>query len=374
MTHDWLLVETLGHEPAVVAHGRHTKNLAPISEFLRRSPHLMSIQAAVAETVHTGHGLDTITPKHDLVIRTEVVRMSDGHIHGVHLWTGPPGEEPPDRPTPGPLKWDLTSGVATDTPESLANSGLDPATDATQGRAFAEDLPARDLNPNETRVLSLAVRPVPGDTVCRTWDVTDHTGELVTVGFVARSILETMDDGSERVICRAMNWRSERDDTPTAPDNPGQRLLDEPAQSGVHRALVDPDNWTLLKWIDDPCPYYDWRGTESGEPFVDPAEAAHMYSMATEFADGAAGRVLRLRGNGGGWVPMHVTVNRVELEADTSAGLISLRLPTEAELADPEPADSEPAGAELAGAPAEPPKRPRKSKPRRKDGSTKPAG
>ena len=128
MDHDWLLVETLGDEPAVVAQGARTKNLVPISSFLRRNPHLMAIQSAIGETVRAGHALSIITPKHDRVIRTEVVHMSDGVIHGVHLWIGPPDAEPPERPIPGPLKWDLTSGVATDTPESLANAGRDIAT------------------------------------------------------------------------------------------------------------------------------------------------------------------------------------------------------------------------------------------------------
>jgi hypothetical protein len=250
---DWLLVETLGHEPVVVAAGRRTTNLAPISAFLRRSPHLMAIQTAIAETVHSGHGLNTITPKNGRVIRTEVVRMSDGHIHGVHVWSGPPDEEPPDRPVPGPLKWDLTSGIATDTPESLANSGMDPCQDATNGRAFAEDLPTRDLNPSETRVLTLANRPQPGDTICATWEVTDHTGEPITVGFVARSNMETLDDGSERLICRAMNWRSEPDcadgtadrvelygDASTEPGAPTFAGAGELAHSGLADAIDPP--------------------------------------------------------------------------------------------------------------------------------------
>ena len=80
--------------------------------------------------------------------------MSDGRIHGVHVWIGPPDMEPPDASAPGPLKWDLTAGVATDTPESLYNSGRDPSTEATHGRAFAEDLPKRALNPSEAKVLS----------------------------------------------------------------------------------------------------------------------------------------------------------------------------------------------------------------------------
>ena len=55
--------------------------------------------------------------------------------------------------------------------------------------------------------------------------------------------------------------------------------------------------------------------------------------MTKEFADGATSRVLRLPGNDTEWVPVHVTVNRVELEPGTFAGLISLRLPTDDELA-----------------------------------------
>ena len=98
MTHDWLLVETLGSEPAVVAQGPRTKNLVPISAFLRRNPHLMAIQSAIGETVRAGVGLSSITPKNDRVIRTEIVKMSDGLIHGVHLWIGPPDLEAPARP------------------------------------------------------------------------------------------------------------------------------------------------------------------------------------------------------------------------------------------------------------------------------------
>ena len=58
-----------------------------------------------------------------------------------------------------------------------------------------------------------------------------------------------------------------------------------------------------------------------------------MAAMTTEFADGATSRVLRMPGHDGGWVPVHVTVNRVELEPDIFAGLVSLRLPTDEELA-----------------------------------------
>jgi Rv3651-like, C-terminal domain/Rv3651-like, middle domain/Rv3651-like, N-terminal len=334
MAHDWLLVETLGDEPAVVAQGRQLKNLVPITTFLRRSPRLSAVRTAIAESVQTGQSLTSITPKRDRVIRTEPVVMSDGRMHGVHVWTGQADAEPPERPTPGPLKWDLTLGVATDTRESLANSGKNPELEVTYGRAFAEDLPSRELNPNETKVLAMAVKAEPGQTLCSTWDFTDWQGNPVRIGFVARSALESGPDGRDHLIARAMNWRAELKGPAVTVDDLAQRILNGLAQAGVHRALVDLNNWTLLKWLDEPCSFYDWRGSEVDRPKVHPDDEHVMASMTKEFANGATSRVLRMRGRDADWVPVHVTVNRVELEPGTFAGLVSLRLPTDDELAD----------------------------------------
>lgn len=339
MTHDWLLVETLGSEPVVVARGGRTEDMVPIRAFLRRNPHLMAVQTAITETVRGGHGLSSITPKNDRVIRTEVVRMSDGRIHGVHVWIGPPDVDPPERPVPGPLKWDLATGVATATTESLANSGRDPHTEDTHGRALAEDLPMRDLNPSETKVLSMAIRPEPGQTFCSTWDVTDYRGAPIAVGFSARALLEAEEDGGERLVCRAMNWRAEREGPALPPDHLAQRILDGLAQSGLHRALVDLDTWKLLKWLDPPAPFYDWRANE-----VHPDDGIHLARMIMELAQGATTAVMRMRTTDGGWAPVHVTINRIELEPDTFAGMASVRLPTESEVreAGSFPAASEP--------------------------------
>ena len=333
MTHDWLLVETLGSEPIVVAQGPRTKNLVPISAFLRRNPNLMAIQTAIGETVRAGVGLSSITPKNDRVIRTDVVKMSDGLIHGVHLWIGPPELDPPDRPIPGPLVWDLTSGVATDTTESLWNSGWDPEKAPTHGRAFADDLPRRDLNPSEAQVLSMAIKPEAGTTFCGTWDITDFKGEPITIGFVSRVLQESQDDGTERLICRAMNWRSVREGPAVPHDYLAQRILDGLAQPGVYRCLVDLNNWTLLKWLDDPAPFFDWRASVAGDRAVHPDDCGEMKKMAMEFATGTASGVLRMAAHGGGWTPVHVTVNRVQLEKDIYAGLATMRVPTDAEIA-----------------------------------------
>ncbi|OBJ04337.1 hypothetical protein A5660_18875 [Mycobacterium alsense] len=333
MAHDWLLVETLGGEPAVVAHGLQLKNLVPITTFMRRSPHLAAVQTAIAESVRTGQSLTSITTKRARVIRTEPVIMSDGHVHGVHVWTGPADVEPAERPIPGPLKWDLTLGVATDTRESLANSGKNPDLEVTLGRAFAEDLPSRELNPNETKILAMAVRAKPDQTICSTWDLTNWQGEPIRIGFVARTGLEAGPDGRDHLIARAMNWRAERKGPMVSTDDLAQRILNGLAQAGVHRALVDLDSWTLLKWLDEPCTFYDWRGNKTDRPKIHPDDEHLKSAMAEEFANGPTSRVVRMRGHDADWVPVHVTVNKIELEPDAYAGLVSLRLPTDEEVA-----------------------------------------
>lgn len=332
--HDWLLVETLGGEPTVVAQGRQLKDLVPIKTFLRRSPFLSAVRTAIAETVQTGQSMTSITPKRDRVIRTEPVVMSDGFVHGVHVWTGPADAEPPERPIPGPLKWDLTMGVATDTRESLINSGKNPEIEVTYGRAFAEDLPSRELNPNETKVLAMAVKADPDQTICSTWDVTDWQGKPVRIGFVARTGLEAGPNGRDHLVARAINWRTERQGPGVSTDDLAQRILNGLAQAGVHRALVDPKNWSLLKWLDEPCTFYDWRGNTTSKPRVHPDDEPAVATMTARFVDGPVSRVLRMPGGDGEWVPVHVTLNRVELEPDAFAGLVSLRLPSDSEIAD----------------------------------------
>ncbi|BBZ78083.1 hypothetical protein MANY_34200 [Mycolicibacterium anyangense] len=330
MDQDWLLVETLGTEPVVVAQGRRMKNLVPITAFLRRHPHRAAIQTAITETVIAGTSLASITPKSDRVIRTEPVTMSDGKVHGVHVWIGPADAEPPQRPIPGPLIWDMTAGEATDTVESLTNSGMNPAQERTHGRAFVEDLPSRDLHKNEARVLAMAVDTAPGRTYCSSWDFTDKLGGFRRVGFVVRTAMEPAADGTEHLIARAMNLVGELDETDIPTGLLAQRILKGLSQRGVYRAIVDLGSWHLLKWLDEPCPHYDWR---QGMQFH-PDDRTKLEPMVKEFETGSTSRVLRLPANGSGWVPMHIMANRIELDNGVFAGLITLRLPTDAELAE----------------------------------------
>ncbi|MDT7733581.1 MAG: hypothetical protein QOE12_755, partial [Mycobacterium sp.] len=134
-------------------------------------------------------------------------------------------------------------------------------------------------------------------------------------------------------IARGMNWRADPADEPTPSDRLAEQILHGLAQPGVHRALFDPHSWTLLKWLDAPCPFYDWRRITADDPRIHPDDEPKTTAMTKEFAAGAASAVLRMPAHGGGWVPVHVTVNRVQIDEQTFAGLVSLRLPTDSELA-----------------------------------------
>lgn len=331
-------METLGDQPVVVAQGRQMKNFVPIAVFLRRNPNLAAIQTAIAETVATGTGLASITPQTKRVIRTEPVQMSDGRMHAVHVWCGPVDDEPPERPIPGPLKWDITIGEGSATAEYFVNAGMDPAAEASTGRAFAEDVPSRSLNRDESKALSMAIDAAPGRTYCATWDFPDKQGAFRRVGWCARTLMEPNDDGTEHLVARSMNILESVSDSPVPPSAFADRILSGMAQPGVYRAVADINTWNLLKWLDEPCPYFNWRSPE-----VHPVDREHLTEQMTEELEhGATTAVLRLAANtDGDWVPLHVTINRMELDGGVYAGLVTLRLPTEDELthAHPEPSE-----------------------------------
>lgn len=331
MTGHWLLVETLGDEPVVVAQGRQMKNFVPIGSFLRRNPNLAAIQTAIAETVATGTPLASITPKTKRVIRTEPVAMPDGRIHGVHLWCGSSDGEPAERPIPGAYKADLNLAEASVTEQFLLNVGKDPATESLTGRSLAEDIPDRNLNEGEAKALSWTIDLVPGRTFAANWGWIDRFGAFRRVGFCFRTIMEPIDDGEEHLMARSMNVVEAVGASPAPNDHLAHRIVEGLAQPGMYRAIVDLKNWTLLKWLDGPCPYYDWRGHVRMHPHDYEHYKAHMIDG---LATGSASAVLRLAGNDGEWVPLHITLSRMELDDGVYGGLMFLRLPTVAELLD----------------------------------------
>ncbi len=307
------------------------KNFVPLSVFLRRNPNLAAIQTAITETMSNGTGLASVTPTTRRVIRTEPVTMSDGHIHAVHVWCGPTDVDPPDRPVPGPLKWDVTLGEGTVTGEYLVNAGQDPAQEALTGRAFAEDIPSRSLNRDESKALSWSIDAAPDRTYCATWDFTDKLGGSRRVGWCARTLMEPDADGSDHLIARAMNLVEQVGEAQSGPGELAHRIVDGHSQPGSYRLIMDLANWRPLKWLDEPCPLVEWRGANQIHP---DDEDTVRPRMRREFAEGSTSAVLRLPAKDGGWVALHVAITRMELEDGVHAGLATLRVPTDGELTD----------------------------------------
>lgn len=54
--------------------------------------------------------------------------------------------------------------------------------------------------------------------------------------------------------------------------------------------------------------------------------------MRKELKSGTTSAVLRLPGNDSDWIPLHITISRVELDEGITGGLVSVRLPTADEL------------------------------------------
>lgn len=325
---EWLLVETLGEQPAVVAQGRHMRNFVPISIFLRRNPNLRPINAAITRTLTGRAGLSVETASGNRTIQTEPVIMSDGRIHGVHLWYGTTGTEPPERPLPGAWKSDVELTCSA-TAQFLVNIGKDPAVEPLTGRSIADDIPTGSFNTGEAEALSWAIDLGPGRTFAANWGFCDDQGMHRRVGFCVRIRLEAGPDGTEHLTGRSMNLLESINRAPLTTDQLAQRVIDGLARPGVHRAIVDLNTWNLIKWIDGPCPLYDWRAN----PRVHPEDIDRISAqMREELTFDQTSAVLRLPANGGGWIPIHLTINRVELDKGVFAGLVALRLPTADEL------------------------------------------
>jgi hypothetical protein len=151
MANDWLLLETLGDEPVVVV-----PPVAPGAGHPARHSHQTVAQRSATRTADSGSA--GLGPDH----RYPAVTVHSGRI--------PPCS--PHTAARSPTTW-----------------------------------PRKELVPDETKVLSQAIQAKPGDRMCSAWDVTDRRGDPISVGWVAGADLETMPDGTQHLITRAMNWR-----------------------------------------------------------------------------------------------------------------------------------------------------------------------
>jgi hypothetical protein len=146
-----------------------------------------------------------------------------------------------------------------------------------------------------------------------------------------RTAFETAEDGTQHLIARALNLLEALGDPALPPANLAHRILHGMSQPGVYRAIVNLADWTPLKWLDDPCPLFDWRGRVRLHPDEENVVSGRIRDELQ--SGGTTSAVVRLPSEDGGWVRMHVTISRVELDTGIYGGLVTVRLPTDAELA-----------------------------------------
>ncbi|CPY61531.1 Uncharacterised protein [Mycobacteroides abscessus] len=103
MSRDWMLLETLGDEPTVIAIGSQARNLAPLESVLRRNRHRPLIEAAIADCRRTGEVTAAFTPARDRVVHVHPISMDKANIHGVQSGSARPTSTRRHAPWPGPV-------------------------------------------------------------------------------------------------------------------------------------------------------------------------------------------------------------------------------------------------------------------------------
>lgn len=288
---------------------------APLGMFLRRSPSLAAIHTAIAETVASGTGLASITPKSKRVIRTEPVQMTDGRIHGVHVWCGPTADVPSERPIPGPLKWDFTDGDGSASNEYLANTGVDPAQDSPNDRDSRTVLIVDDCSPRETPQ-SWVANITAGLTYCATWEFADQLSSLRRVGWWIRTLTEPGEDGRDHVVARGMNLVEAIGKFPNQAPIPSDHQPDE------YQVVVDAKTWRVLSWASDPRPGINRQPTAQSNPASSEQLSDNPGGDAPPVA---VSGTLRALNDTGDEVGLHVSLNEVKLPGGDIGGLVRLR-------------------------------------------------
>ncbi|WP_197288436.1 GAF domain-containing protein [Nocardia sp. NRRL S-836] len=116
MAADWLLVETFGgvrQEPTVLAVGNNPKNMVSVRSVLGRRPFLPDVLGTTARVVVGREPVEArTTTGRRRVIAYPLLAHSGDPVHGVQVWVGPLGEEPPPRPSAGAWHINLARHVS----------------------------------------------------------------------------------------------------------------------------------------------------------------------------------------------------------------------------------------------------------------------
>lgn len=202
----WLLIETFGDskQPTVIGVGSTAKKMVPLKEILARGPGLLDVQAAVARARRERGRVEFLSA--DGRRRTVAVPLEaySGHLHGVHVWTGPADDPLPERDPAGAWYFNIT------TDEIGGSDGLldlygEPEEKRRTQRFTAEAFGR--LTTDAGNALALLVNAKPGDDYQATWTVRRDNGAVRTAHFSTRAIPETTDAGAHHLVLRGYHSR-----------------------------------------------------------------------------------------------------------------------------------------------------------------------
>lgn len=330
MAQDWLLIETLGTEPTVVAVGRQPKKMVPLPVFLPRNRYLSTITDVLRSTVEektpvrfTIAGTDRIVITHPLILPT-------GDVHGAQLWFGDSSSPPPQRPIAGAWAWNIVTNAVTLDEGCLYVNGITKRSPG-EVQSIAESFQNIEPNPDEADALAKLVTARPGEWHSATWDGKGDDGEARRVHFSARICADPVTSES---IVRGVNINVGGVGPARPEQRPvilEQRILAAVAEPGTYRALVNLRTLRLLKWIGEPMPELSWEFDPTGEPQLHPDDLDTAKEMARGLRTSSSGAVLkteadlRLRSRDGGWISVHITAHLTLLDENTTAALVILR-------------------------------------------------
>ncbi|MBB4853190.1 hypothetical protein HNP40_000556 [Mycobacteroides chelonae] len=322
MSRDWMLLETLGGEPTVIAIGLQARNMAPLESVLRRNRHRPLIEAAIADCRRTGEATMAYTPARDRVVHVHPISMGRAHIHGVHVWFGPADVGPPQRPVAGACLGDLDTSITTLTAGYFEVMGFDPH-NRSEKQAIAEGLAPVLPSPSNAELMANVVNPELESTFCGTCLAADYQGNTLQVHYAGRASKETDAAGAVTRINRILCTRVEN-----SPHQPrvglAQQILEAVATPGVHRLLMNVDTFAVLKWIDAPFPDLAWHYDPDQPKSIHPEDAAVAKNMRQELRAGSTAGTLRLRAISGGWLRLHATGTKFALRDNAFAALVRL--------------------------------------------------
>lgn len=334
MANRWLLIETFGgeghDEPSVIGLGRAPKRMVPLASVLGRGRYLDDVRGLVARVAGSGERVQAASLDGRRQMFGDPLICFSGRIHGVYVWTGDPGEQPPPRDLAGAWYFNLTTGKIGGSDDLLDLYGVAPE-NRQRERFTAEAFGRLQPNADEASALALLVRAQPGDEHQATWTVRRDDGGLRAVNLACRVVAETRDDGGAEVVVRGITHDiGPADSTPSAPRSMmlAQQVLAAERTAGKHRAIMHLRNLTLVRWIDDPMPGVAWENNAEHRPAIHPDDLPLARRMSDRLATAEQSEgVLRVRSVTGKWMPVAVVARLMLLDQDTTAALVTISEP-----------------------------------------------